>query len=126
MKRHDSELSTFDLYHMAVHRQNADAWFHRKMVKDVEPLTEQVFQVYNDIGIPVIICFVYLGDDGVSSPDDDSKKLKVKFYNEEERDKAIDESQQLLNRVLPKLAKEVYKGFVICYADITEWGDLRS
>lgn len=34
---------------------------HRKMVKEVEPLTEELFQAYNDIGMPIVISFVNFG-----------------------------------------------------------------
>lgn len=121
LRRHDNELLSIDFLNIMDDIRNAIGWINRKTLRDVEPFTEQLFDIYNHIGMPLVICFVDFGNTWW-----ESAKKSQSYASQEERTNAIEDSNHLVNKVLPDLAKQVYKGFVICYVDIAHYGDLRT
>jgi len=121
LKRYDGEIFKFDLFNVG--NGNAHSWISRKTVKEVEQMDEELFQVYNDIGLPILLGFVDFGRRGGSSGLVVGKTQK--YQSIEDKEKAIEESKRLVEKVLPGVARTVFKAFVVCYADIADYGDMR-
>lgn len=90
-------------------------------------MDDELFNIYNDIGLPIVIAFVDLGLN--SSHPNGSLTLNAgntqSYKTIKDRHQAIEDSQDLVIKVLPKVASEVFKAFVVCYADVTKYGYVR-
>ena len=121
MKRHDGEIISLDFMNIMDDVRNAIGWINRKSLRDIEPFSEQLLENFNYIGLPIVFAFVDFGN----KLSDQNAKLQ-NYGSQLERTVAIEDSMDLVNKVLPELAKKVYKGFVICHVDIATNGDLRT
>ena len=59
LKRYDGETFTFELFNIG--DKNARDWISRKSVKEIESVDEELFEIYNDISLPIVMGFVDLG-----------------------------------------------------------------
>ena len=46
---------------------NIAPWLQKKSVKEVEELNDEVFAIYNLLGMPVVVCFVDLDSNADSN-----------------------------------------------------------
>ena len=60
LKRPNGEIFTLDLMHSDLNKENAVAWINRKMVRDIEPFTEELFY---GIKRQCLIAFVDFGNE---------------------------------------------------------------
>lgn len=103
VKRYDGELFNLDLLQVSM-QENAYAWIWKKSIKEVEAMNEQYFDQVNMIGQGVMMVWV----------DMISKNPKVK-----------QDSQTLVNTVLPNVAKAVYKAMIVTYVDVNKYAQLK-
>jgi hypothetical protein len=99
LKRYDGELFNLDLLQVSL-QENAYHWIWKKSIKEVEQLSAEVFDQVNMIGQGVVLGFV-----DMASKDDTVRR----------------ESANLVNAVLPSVAKAVYRALVTVYVDVGDW-----
>lgn len=103
VKRYDGELFNLDLLQVSM-QENAFSWIWKKSIKEVEAMSEQFFEQVNMIGQGVMMVWV----------DMINKNPKVK-----------QDSETLVNTVLPIVAKAVYKALIVCYVDVNKYDRMK-
>lgn len=103
LKRYDGELVNLDLLHINL-GENAQTWIWKKSIKEVEELTPQMFDQINAIGQGVFMCFIdFTSKEGTVAAD----------------------SKHMVNKVLPDVAKAIYRAMIVVYIDVNKMGDSR-
>ena len=123
LKRYDNEIFHLDLLEVQI-VENAYYWIAKKSIKEVEQLNDQLFNAYNTIGQRIMICYVDLGSKRESA--DKNPENIPQYDNEKTRLQSQKDSIKLVNDVLPAVAKALFKGMLVTYADVHEYGDTRK